>query len=340
MHKDFGEWYRLAGIEPNGETLANRWAVVEAFSPSRNDVISLTELFYQLGKPDEAFLTSFVGAFQTADPAFRTRENNHELSVLAGAKLIHIMGGLNAAFGDMAALSLVSAAASNTRPGPSVKDIPEIAVRYLAKRSSNRASAVEGDVQETGGSKDLFESLTSLGAPYDELAKEVQRLGRQLGVVTEESNILWWLFSEFSRDEEERWTKFSVPAVALMAGKELADLTVVLPGPVAASAFLDRVLKCAKPKPPTSVLIADAINAVSIDWRQRYSDRSCPSDLELLLPIGQAVKVSLTAPENGEWLPAFSQTTGISASAKVAPHALAHQVYVESLLWRSWKGLS
>lgn len=340
MHKDFGEWYRLAGIEPIGETLANRWPVVEAFSPSRNDVVSLTALFYQLGKPDETFLTSFVAAFQAADPAFRTRENNHELSVLAGAKLIHIISGSNAGLGDLAALSLVSAAASNTRPGPSVKDIPEIAVRYLAKRSSGRASAIEADVREAGGQKNLFEALTSLGAPYDELAKEVQQLRRQLGVVTEESNILWWLFSEFSRDEQERWTKFSVPAAALMAGKELADLTVVLPGPVAAYAFLDRVIKCAKPKPPTSVLIADAINAVSIDWRQRYSSRSCPSELELLLPIGHAVKVSLTAPENGEWLPAFTQTTGIAADAKVAPHVLAHQVYVESLLCRSWKGLS
>lgn len=340
MHKDFGEWYRLAGIEPQGESLANRWAVVEAFSPSRNDVVSLTELFYQFGKADETFLTSFVGGFQTADPAFRMRENNHELSVLAGAQLIHIIGGSNVALADMAALSLVSAAASNTRPGPSVKDIPEIAVRYLARRSSERASSIHADVRAADGRKDLFEALTMLGAPYDALAKEVQQLRHQLGVVTEESNILWWLFSEFSRDEEERWTKFSVPATALMAGKELADLTIVLPGPAAAYAFLDRVIKCAKPKPPATVLISEAINAVSIAWRERYSSRSCPSELEPLLPIGHAVKVSLTAPQDGEWLPAFTQTTGIPADAKIAPHVLAHQVYVESLLCRSWKGLS
>jgi hypothetical protein len=340
MHKEFGEWYRLAGIEPTGEILANRWSVVETYSPSREDVVSLTQLFYQVGKADETFLSSFVGAFQEADPAFRTRENNHELSVLAGAKLIDIITGSNLPLADMAALSLVSAAASNMRPGPSVKDIPEIAVRYLAKRSSGRASAIEADAGEASDRKSLFESLTALGAPYDELAKEFELLRRQLGVVTEESNILWWLFSEFSRDEEERWTKFSVPAAALMAGKELADLTVVLPGPVAASAFLDRVIKCVKPKPPTSVLIADAINGVSIDWRQRYSNHNCPSELELLLPIGHGVKVSLTAPGNGEWLPAFTQTTGIPEDAEVAPHVLAHQVYIESLLCRSWKGLT
>jgi hypothetical protein len=84
MHKDFGEWYRLAGMEPDGAILANRWAVIEAYSPSTDDVISLTQLFYGLGKPKEAFMSAFVKAFHGAEPAFRTRENNHELSVLAG----------------------------------------------------------------------------------------------------------------------------------------------------------------------------------------------------------------------------------------------------------------
>ena len=36
------------------------------------------------------------------------------------------------------------------------------------------------------------------------------------------------------------------PAVALMAAKELADLTCAAPGPVATRAFLDRAIHCAK----------------------------------------------------------------------------------------------
>ena len=95
---------------------------------------------------------------------------------MAGAKLIDIITGSNLPLADMAALSLVSAAASNTRPGPSVKDIPEIAVRYLAKRSSGRASAIEANAGEASDGKSLFESLTALGAPYDQLAKEFELL--------------------------------------------------------------------------------------------------------------------------------------------------------------------
>lgn len=338
MHKDFGEWYRLAGIEPDGQILAKRLAVIEAYNPTGDDVVSLTQLFYGLGKAKETFTSAFVKVFHDADPAFRTRENSHELSVLAGAQLVDTIERSDVALADLAALSLVSAAASNVRPAPSVKDIPEIAARYLESRSRDRISTFEGD-HDAGTRQQLFDALTGLGAPYDALAKELRYLQRQLGVVTEESNMLWWLFSEFSRDEEQRWSNFAVPAVALMAGKELADLTVSLPGPIAAPAFLDRVIKCAKSKPPTTVTIEDAVNGVSLEWRQRYAEKNCPAELEALLPIGYGVRMSLMVSEKNAWVPAFLQGTGISSDAKIAPNILAYQVFIEDLLCRSWKGL-
>jgi hypothetical protein len=338
MHNDFGEWYRLAGIEPDGAILAKRWGVIEGYTPTRDDVVSLTQLFYRLGKPKETFISAFVKIFHDVDPAFRTRENNHELSVLAGAKLVEIIEKSDISLADLAALSLVSSAAGNLRPAPSVKDIPEIAARHLESRSRDRISSFEDD-DNTGTRQELFDALTGLGAPHDELAKELRQLQRKMDVVTEESNMLWWLFSEFSRDEQERWASFAVPAVALMAGKELADLTVVLPGPIAALAFLDRVIKSAKSKPPATVSVEDAINGVSLEWRQRYADKNCPSELEALLPIGYGVRASLTASENNAWLPAFAQVAGISSTAKIVPNLLAYQVFIECLLCRSWKEL-
>jgi hypothetical protein len=338
MHKDFGEWYRLAGMGQDGPILANRWGVIKAYSPNVDDIISLTQLFYSVGKPKESFISAFVKLFHDADPAFRTRENSHELSVLAGAQLVDTIERSDVALADLAALSLVSAAASNMRPAPSVKDIPEIAARHLESRSRDRISAVDGD-QDAEARKGLLDALTALGEPQDELAKELRRLQRQVDIVTEESNMLWWLFSEFSRDEKQRWTNLGVPATALMAGKELADLTVVLPGPIAALAFLDRVIKFAKPKPPATVSIEEAINGVSVEWRQRYSDNNSPSELGALLPIGYGIKVSLTVGERHAWFPAYELGTGISAAAKVAPNLLAYQVFIEALLCRAWKEL-
>ncbi len=345
MHKDFGEWYRLAGIEPNGEILPKRWAAIEEYRPSRDDVVSLARLFYDLGKPTEDFIEGFRNCFHKADPAFKMRDNDRELSVLAGAKLVDVMDHGNADLADLAALALVSAAAGNLRSCPSVRDIPEIAARYLSDRATNRALLGAG-VAESEPAAPLFEELAALGTPHKELAEEIQRLAeeiqqlrRQLSLVAEESNMLWWLFSEHSRDEQQRWATFSVPAVTLMAGKELADLTTVIPGPIAAAAFLDRVIRSAKAKSPTVISVKDAINAVTIQWRQRYMPGACPCQLEDLLPIGHAVKLSLESPANDAWLPAFVRATGIASDATIPPHILAYQVFLEGLLSRSWKEL-
>jgi hypothetical protein len=324
-------------MEPDGPTLAGRWGVIEKYNPTRGDIVGLTQLFYSLGKPKEAVVSAFVKAFQDADPAFKIRDNEHELSVLAGAQLIETLDSAEVAVAEFAALALVSAAAANARPAPLVKDIPEIAVRYLESQSLNRISRVSED--EDSDLRTLFDGLTGLGAPHDGLANELRRWRRQLDVVTEESNMLWWLFSEFSRDERQRWTSFSVPAVSLMAGKELADLTVVLPGPIAAFAFLDRVIKCAKAKTPATVSVEDAVNDVSVEWRQRYAEKNVLPELEAVLPIGYGVKMSLTSTDKNAWVPAFSQGTGIPAGAKIAPNALAYQIFAEALFCRAWKGL-
>lgn len=337
MHKDFAEWYRSAGIEPDGEILPKRWGAINELSHNRDTVVSLTSLFYRLGKPSQDFLSEFVGEFQKTDPAFRTRDNDHELCVLAGATLIDVIESCESDLADMAALSLVCAAASNARPCPPVREIPEIAARYLGVRSASRASDNTKQF-EMKSHRELFDALTAAGKPHDMLAKQLEHWMSQFAIVTEESNILWWLFSEYSRDEEQQWSKYSVPAVALMAGKELADLTRLIPGPSASIAFLDRVLRSARSKCPSLIEVKDAINDAPLSWRERYA-ANAPSELYNLAPFSYAVGLSVGTPDSNVWLPAFSQKSGIAPNAKMPPRLFAYQVYRECLLSRLWTDL-
>ena len=338
MHKDFAEWYRSAGITPNGEILPKRWAAIQEYQPGRDEIVSLAQLFYRLGKPSEEFLNKFRTSFQNVDPAFPMRDNDQELVVLAGAQLVATIesGPINLA--DLAALSLVTGAAQNMRGSPAVADIPEIAVTYLSKRAVARAA--NGDGNSNSANELLFDGLTELGTPYDGLPKEFERLQRELSVVSEESNMLWWLFSEHSRDLNEPWKKQSgVPSVALMVGKELADLTRVIPGPISARAFLDRAIRSIKSKPPEAVLVVDAINGVAPEWRQRYVAEGCPTSIQGLMPISHGLKISLAAPENNAWFSAFTHETGIRPESKLPPNVLAYQLYVEAIFSRAWKTL-
>ncbi|MCS6295967.1 MAG: hypothetical protein H8K09_07030 [Nitrospira sp.] len=336
MHDDFAEWYRVANIPPNADILPKRWKAIEAYSPDRDGVISLTRLFYRLGKPNESFLSGFVKPFQDSDPLFHIRNNEYELSLLAGAELVDVMERSNSKLKDLAALSLVSAAAENLRSSPCVPDIPEIAADHLGQRSSDRIRLDEDELgEEIPG--EMFKELLSLGKPYENLVFELRRMQKQIAVVTEESNMLWWLFSEFSRDLRQRWDKYTAAVIAIVAGKELADLTREIPGPVAAAAFLDRIIRCAKGSLPASVSLKDAINTTPREWREKFAETNCPSELQDLLPIGKGVKLSLESSGKTSWLPFYEEGTGISSSASIAPHLLAHQVFREAILCRSWK---
>jgi hypothetical protein len=68
-----------------------------------------------------------------------------------------------------------------------------------------------------------------------------QMLERADAVLLEESNVVWWVFGGQSRDVGVRFATLQPGFAAVLAGKELAEITRV-PGPKAAPAYLDKQL--------------------------------------------------------------------------------------------------
>ena len=326
MHTDFSEWFRAANLAPTHEDLQKRWVGVDAFEVGRSEVVSLVEIFF--GNFDDKyvsktlFLDKFRKVFQEADSSFRIRDNNLELSVLAGATLVTVMEEAPSNMGDFAALALVGCAAQNLRKTPCVAEIPERAAQYLARRSINREQLNPDETSE-----------------LDETQIGMKQLRRDLDVIAEESNVLWWVFGETSRDTKNHWSECSVLQTSLMAGKELADLTRISPGPAAAGAILDRVLKFTKSKPPSQIVVKDAIADISLEWRQKFT-KDCYLDvLENLTPVSQGIKLSVDFAAGDAWLQSFAASTKIQRGGKIAPSLLAYQIYLECLLASIWSEL-
>lgn len=331
MQEDFAGWHRSAGIEPDGEKLPKWSKAIEDFTAGRKEIISLTCLFYGVGTPDEGVLKNFRTAFQELDPGFPMHGNDRHLAVLAGAELVDIIERGSREAADLAALSLVCTAAQNLRKGPPVPEIPELAAGYLDKPANERTPPAL-----KSGQIDIIDVLKKAGPPHDALAPEFQKVQSELAVVAEEANILWWLISEYSKDLKQPWSKEKVSAVCLIAGKELADLTRIIPGPLAALAFLDRVVKSGRAKRPSACSVVDAVNETLPAWREKFSKSSFPSELEALLTIRYAIKLSLSSPDKDAWPPLFEKGSGILSDAAAAPHILAYQMYLEVLLCRSF----
>jgi hypothetical protein len=330
MHKDFSQWHRDAGIDPVAATIPLRWTGVEKFEPTASDVVTLTKFFFNLERPDEAFLAKFRAPFQAADVTFPMQKNDEELRVLAGAELVDVIERSDEDLAMLAALCLASASFENLRKEAQVPAIPGIAAIYLNAQTAKRAEVPEE-------ASTLGAALTAAGEPYDQLADEFTQVQRELAVVSEESNMLWWLFSETSRDLNKQWSDLPLPAAAIMAGKELADLTHLLPGPMAAAAFLKKTIRFSKPKLPASILIKDAINESELDWRQKHVVTTWDAELDAVIPLHAGIKKSIGSPDKDTWVPAFSTATQVLAGAKLPPDLLSHQMFIEGLLLQAWK---
>jgi hypothetical protein len=331
MNSYFGSWYRSAGVPPEGIPLAERWKAVESFQLDAGDIALLTQMFYQLNLFDPSFPQRFRKAFNDADPNFPMSGNDRELIVLAGAELVDVMTHGSRDIADLAALCLVCGALQNVRAPSAVPQIPEIATKYLSQRSVERAKP-EKDGKEEALSKDL----AAQGPVYGKLAPEFQKLQLEFPIVSEESNMLWWMISETSRDVGERWSEMPLGMVCTLTGKELADLTQIIPGPIAARAFLDRAIRSGRNEVAASISIADAVNNTIKTWRDSNFSKPLPAGLEGILPLTHAVVLSVQASDEEAWRPMFKAATGIAATAKSNPDAVAYQFYLEQLAVRSF----
>jgi len=331
MNSYFGDWYRSAGIPPEGIPLAERWKAVESFQPDTDDIALLTQTFYELSLSDQSFPQRFRQGFNQVDPNFRMSGNDRELIVLAGAELVDVITRGSRDIADLAALFLVCGAVQNVRAASAMPQIPEIAAKHLSDRSVGRDKAEKDGKEET-----LLKALSAAGEPYSKLAPEFQKLQLEFPLVKEESNMLWWLISETSRDVSKRWSEMPLGMVCALTAKELADLTAIVPGPIAARAFLDRAIRSGRDRVAASISIADVVNDTDKAWRDSCFSKPLPTGLEGILPLTHAVVLSVRSSDDRAWRPIFKTATVIAATAKASPDALSYQFYLEQLAVRSF----
>lgn len=358
MHRSFADWYRAASLEPRADELEKRWQGIDAFAEdsSASDLAELARLFHGLPQRDAKFAEAFRTPFKEADGAFAMEGNALELRVLAGAAIVrHIEYGDG--WAAAAALGLAVPACLGLRPPP-VGGIVEFAAADLTRQSGllrKKAAkpvpkfelaadlqAVKSHLQNnqvpsladplTSAIKQLAGAVGDLAA-WAKQAQEEQRL-RQ-----EESDVLWWLAGGHSRDLGVPLGELKSPSGCLVAAKELADVTGLLPGPYAAASFLHNALRAAHPDLKASVAVADAVAACEPDWRKTFAAADGLDAVLDLCPVHVAVRKCVEAEGKKTWHAPFQSLTGFKATEKVTPLDLAVQAYRERLLVRAVREL-
>lgn len=364
MHSHFANWYRPAAVEPRAETLENRWKAIEAFSEELKigKALELVRLFFEMPLRNREFVGEYREAFKAADPAFLMKDNDFELRVLAGASIIELLENYErSSLTDATALAIACTLCQGMRSEVLNADVVEAARRYLSDesirvRQIGNIPSVEGTIKETDKSfaelKTAVEGNTVAGLkdPLTAVLKKLQlenkrivdtaneaigNLTLSLRIQREESNILWWLFGEYSRDLDRPFVGMNLPAVCLIAAKELADLTEFLPGPYASRGHLDGVLRLAENPLPNSTAIRNAVSDVTPEWRETILDDAHLKEVNDLCPVHYALRKVTESTDGADWVAQFDKATGLKAKKAIAPLDLSVQFYQERLLLRA-----
>src|SRR5208337_882121 len=204
------------------------------------------------------FIERFQLPFKSADEKFPMSDNDPEIRVLAGASLVAKFESSDG-LGEAAALLLCCGSFSGKRVAI-VEDVVHVAREYLSGRSATLRRSPQIEPAKLVNVKTQLDKQTAkvrkafkdasplpdisdiLGNAFDSLADFLAALTRRAEIAEqqqamrqEESDVLWWLFAERSRDLSTPLSSLKWPAVTLVAAKEMADLTLAIPGPFSAS---------------------------------------------------------------------------------------------------------
>lgn len=361
MNKNFADWYRIANIEPNDELLRNRWQGIEIYTNDTidsTDIINLVKLFFGIKIKNE-FCDKFTQIFKNIDNAF-PQKSDVEISVLAGSALVSIIEEYSD-LGNLALLAVKSAAFNNR--SPIVKDIfDEMQNKYECAASEVRENIFDfsqskiklptssslikncKNTQETGTwtPQEMAKQIGEFASQLDGFLNASQKLKeeetRTLKILSEDSQILWWMTSGWSNDFDKPFPKIKIDEGAIILGKELSDMIHIMPGPFAAKAVLNKVLSNYSTKNnSTDIVLKDAIDILGHEWKEVLIKKYDTNIIKEITPILFAVAKSLEVDGAGEWLPIFKKNIGYSADeTKIKPINLAYQMYLECLLFKCY----
>jgi len=344
----FADRYAEAGLKPSAELINLRSETAERITSGITNqfVLDLAAAYY--GSPD-VDLSWLKDEFAKEDASFSLVNNEREMRVLAAVML----GQLIAQGNSVAILSVTIGNVTGKRRPPESEWLVAEAKEALGRASvSARApKKLETKIVPTS-SKDLAKEiaqndwailLTTLGKISSEaqlttkdMASQttgaLRELSRQMSLMREESQMLWWLFGGHSRALERSFSTMAPPQAALVGAVDLGTLTTFSSlGPVAAPAMLERVIALAKkPKGPPSRELSTTIDTFAtadLAFLQVFHTKLPPR----LAPITTAIDLACTI-GTGVWYSRFKALTGFEASIEFNPLPLAEQLYWEHLL--------
>lgn len=333
--------------------------------------LEIARLYFGLPARDSNAVSDFKQNFVEQDASFDPHDSEFLFQVLAAITLIQLLNRTGNSVSDAVGLAISTRTLQYQKrilPSESVSaDLTVMAENYL-KEEARRVRAVAPITKIVVPDKKLTEpGLKDLKTQVDQspsgalalnvahplfaaLQKNVSTLdSRSIEVIQktndaleafrsalqasgEETNIVWWLVAGWSSDLDQPYSELTAAQTCLLAAKEVADLTLLQPGPPSAKAFLHRTLKNAQDGPPKREFsIKEIVRSVPQNWSLDFANALKDSGIVDFCPLHFALLINQEAPD-GSWGRRFEKHTGTKASTTFPLVELSYQFYRERIL--------
>lgn len=346
----FADRYIEAGLSPTPQTIASRQGPAKRIveNITNNQILDLVSVYFG---STEVTLEWFRDEFFKEDISFSLVNNERETRVLAALILSDLIDEENA----VAILAITTGSLRGLRSPLDSSWLVNCAEESLMRLSveERQYEEVQTKVTTTTNAK-LSDAISELGVDdwtgltttleqirteaqssaknmATQIAKTLKAFDRQVSLMQEESQMLWWLIGGHSRTFERSFTVFGTHQAALIGAVDLGALTTTSRfGPIAISAMLERVIDSAKkPKGQKIYDLGAVIDSFTVGELEQLD---VPTQLSALLaPVSSAITLARTM-GIGVWQTRFQSNANFESSIQLVPISLAEQLYREHLL--------
>lgn len=344
------EWHNLSKVAVQNDTLEKRYKSIENIIQRKEvefwlDIVRIYLGIVVIGKN----ITDFIRAFSTLDSNFPLTKNEKLLKVLAGMVLICKMELSTDSISDnedesreededidhsksaiVISNALVNSIFFNQYKLDTKVPVMDTANAYLSDYSFNQrtseASDYENSLNETANR--LSEEEEGLDASEEEsLVKTVQALIKENKLLSEEVNVLWWLFGEYSELADKYFSEIEDNSMVVLGAKELYDLSKFNSELPAARHILRKAIKASNGQGTKQTSLKSCIDSLDQSLKGKILDSNTET-IDILTPCLYALKNSNTK----DW----QNSIGFSAEEKLNHNVLAMQFYKEIVFINSF----
>lgn len=354
LNEDLPQWLRVLELSPDPAWHEKRRAGVEALAKQmrHQDIETIVRLALKSRHvPTNEAIVRTRQPFKSADESFQSAANDRELQILCGATLAELLRG-NGQVASVAALAVSAATSLGVNKPDLPFDLAEASEAGIERQAEvhrlrpdlKKLPAVAFPKGEFDKATQKFESQPDLTnvvptlsvlidaskAAFDALLTScsdgLAATSAFVALQDEELEMLWWLVGERSVDLDRAFGKLAREERPLIVAKELAQMTLYLPGPTAIKSLLAR----SGLKESDKLAVPACINACDVDWLRPLVDGPEPSPVTR--PLHLAVKRKLETLDNTSWVAGWAAATGVGADQKFSASHLGTQFYRERLL--------